>query len=129
MSFASEYGGSGFLFNWHMPKGYPYRKLEDLANDYGTEVIWPIKALYYNPTNRYGASAAIATAGCIVNVPTHKVEVIRNLMNSPGAVAYINAGSAGFKIRVYEDNWRTMRYTFDLADINPDTANVMPDKD
>lgn len=129
MSFASEFEVKRSLFNWRMPKGYPYRKLEDLANDYGTDVIWPIKALYYNPNNCYGPTAAIATAGCIINVPTHKVEHVRNLMNNPGAVAYINSGSAGFKIRLYEDNFQFMRCTFDLADINPDTANVVPDKE
>ena len=120
MSFGSEFGNKGSLFNWHMPKDYPFRKLAELADDYGTDIVWPIKALYYNPTNRFGPTAAIATEGCIVNVPTHRVEQVRNLINSPNAVAYINEGTAGFKIRLYENSWHQMCYTVDFMDYNPD---------
>lgn len=95
MSFTSGLNNKGSLFNYRMPEGSPYYKLEELDQDQTYE----IRGLWINETGKFGPSATLICDGFGVNVPKHLLQDCRIILQSPEKVEAINAGTAGFKPR------------------------------
>lgn len=97
----------------------PYMKLAELlaANDGDLTVIYPVRALYINTKSKFGTQCSAALDECLVNLPAHKVEDVQAILAEPDAVAQINAGECGFRIRPYVDNNGVDRLTIDWVDL------------
>lgn len=89
----------GFRFNPLNTEGYEYRKLGELYEEYGKDKEYPVRALYVNET-KYGESAVAATDGFFINLPSHTVNDVREIIEDDELVQMINEGRV--TITIYE---------------------------
>ena len=90
----------GLRFNPINTEGYEYRKLEELYKEYGKEMEYPIRALYVNET-KFGESAVAATDGFFINLPSHTVNDVREIIEDDELVQMINDGCVSISIYEY----------------------------
>lgn len=90
----------GNKFNPIDTEGYEYKKLEELYQEYGKDVTYPIRALYIND-GKYGESATAVTDGFFINLPNHAVADVKEILASDDLVATINAGLVSISIYEY----------------------------
>lgn len=102
MSFASKYNkGRKFDVN---TSGFGYASLADLYNQYGKDHVYPLLGIYINTKGKYSDAPVFATDGVLVNIPSHMLDVSKQIMNDDEAIEAINAGHAGFRIYSYHDD-------------------------
>lgn len=99
----------GSQFNVGSTEGYEYRKLEELYKEYGGEVEYPIRALYVNET-KFGESAVATTDGYFINLPSHVVNDVKEIIADEELVQMINDGLVS--ITIYEYYSSTYNGTF-----------------
>lgn len=80
--------------------GYEYKKLDELYKEYGADVEYPIRALYVNKT-KYGESAVAVTDGYFINLPSHVVDDVKEIIADDELVRMINDGFVSIAIYEY----------------------------
>ncbi len=90
----------GSKFNAIDTTGYEYKNLKELYEEYGEEAEYPIRALYINKT-KYGESAVAASDGYFINLPTHTVDDVKEIIASDELVQMINDGRVSITIYKY----------------------------
>ena len=100
MGFEKFNRGIGSRFNPINTEGYEFRKLEELYNEYGKEMEYPVRALYVNET-KYGESAVAATDGFFISLPSHTVNDVREIIEDDELVQIINEGRVSISIYEY----------------------------
>ena len=90
----------GNKFNPINTEGYEYRKLEELYKEYGKDVQYPIRALYVNKT-KFGESAVATTDGYFINLPSHVVNDVKEIIADEDLVNRINEGLVSIEIYEY----------------------------
>ena len=117
MSFASKYSHTAPVFNVRI-KEPAYTSLADLFSEYGKDHVFPIAAIYINTKGKYGPQAVIAmNENTLVNLPSPLLEVCKDMIHDPEAVAAINNGNAGFKIYQYTGKNGYCGFSVDWVDI------------
>lgn len=97
---AFEKFNRGLRFNPINTEGYEYMKLEELYKEYGEEKEYPIRALYVNET-KYGESAVATTDGFFINLPSHTVNDVKEIIADDELVQMINDGRVSISIYEY----------------------------
>ena len=90
----------GFRFNPINTEGYEYRKLEELYKEYGADMEYPVRALYVNES-KYGECAVAATVGFFINLPSHTVNDVREIIEDDELVQMINEERVSISIYEY----------------------------
>lgn len=117
MNVASKYN-KGSIFNFSIPKDFEYRSLVDLFNDNGKDKIYIIKALYINKKSRYGESPVVATDNCLVNLPMHLTDTVKEMLKDEDFISAVNHDLVGFKIYPYESkNSNGVCYSVNWCDL------------
>lgn len=118
MAFSFESFNKEFLFDFNS-EGFEYLTAAESHEKYADEEevnyqecdskVTRVVAIGINKTDSpsaiYSENAWIATEEEFVNVPHHQLEIIRNLMNDPRAVAGIKAGKCGFYTEPYKNKY------------------------
>ena len=102
MSYATKFNkGSKFTFK---PADEPqYVSLEVLYNKNPYQ-IHDVKALYINTKSRFGDAPCVAIDPVIiVNLPSHLLETVKEMINDDECVAAINNNEVKFMIYSYKD--------------------------
>ena len=94
--------------------GFSYKSLADLFNEKGANTVHRIRAVYINTKGKYGDTPVVALDDCFVNLPANTLDAAKAMLANADAVAAINAGAAGFKIRPYHTN----RYNKDCLGVD-----------
>lgn len=105
MSIASKYNNQA-KFNFRVPDDFKYFNLADLYKVGGEKALFPVKAMYINTKSQYGDAPVIATDECLVNVPVHMLETIREMLNDQEAIDAINEDKLGFTVYPYSAKGR-----------------------
>lgn len=105
MSIADKYNKTK-VFNFTIPSEYQYHSLSDLFEKNGKNKTYPVKALYINKKSRYGDAPIVATDECLVNLPSHLLDTVKEMINDDELVDAVNAGKFGFTIYTYENKQR-----------------------
>lgn len=101
MSIANKYNKVK-IFNFQIPKTFTYKSLHDLFNTNGAEHIYKVNAMYVNKKGKFGESPIIATDNELVNLPSHLIETVKEMMKDDEVIEVVNHGKLGFKIYTYE---------------------------
>lgn len=107
-------------FTFRAGKDFQYYTLKQIAEATHNwqEKEFPIRALYINTKSRYGASPVAVCDSFYVNLPSHLMDDVRNIMADPEVVADINAGKCGFKIRAYQNSQGGESYTVEWIELH-----------
>ena len=88
-----------------------FTSLADLYAKYGPDNIFEIKSIWIRNAKEGDGSInkenpIVTIEGIHVNIPQHQLEQIRNMLNDPGVVEYVDNGGAGFTIREYDNQYK-----------------------
>lgn len=100
MSIAGKYNKVN-KFTFQVPDDFKYKSLADLFNDNGEKHVYPVKAIYINKKSRYGDAPVIATDECLVNVPSHMLDTVKEMLEDEELVNAVNDDKFGFTIYPY----------------------------
>lgn len=81
-------------------EGYEYKKPDELFETYGEDTTYPIRALYVNDT-KFGESAVATTDGYFINLPTHIVNDVKEIIADENLVNMINEGRVSISLYEY----------------------------
>lgn len=98
-------------------EGFEFRKLGDLFNAKLPDAVFHVYGLYINRKSKYGESPFAASDGYFISLPSHLVDVVKDILNDDEAIEQMNAGRAGLVIRTYEDDKGVTHYTADFVDV------------
>lgn len=92
-------------------EGERYTNLESLYKLNGPDKIYEIKSMHVREAKEGDGSInklnpVITIEGTHVNIPQHQLIQIQKMLDDAEAVAYINAGGAGFTIREYDNKYK-----------------------
>ena len=99
-------------FTYTISKEAPYVKLRDLADEYADQnKSIRIRGMFTKPSKFGGEQATMICDEFYVNLPTHLVPTVKEVMNDDEAVKQINAGIAYFKIYSYDNSQGNKSYS------------------
>lgn len=105
MGVANKYNKTK-LFDFSIPSEYKYVSLSELFQKNGKDKIYPVYAMYINKKSRYGDAPIVATDTCLVNLPSHLLETVKDMMKDDEVVDACNEKKLGFQIYQYENKQR-----------------------
>lgn len=108
MSFAKKYNKER-LFEVDN-EGLEYASGEDLLNNYGKNAVYEVSALYISKAGLYGdspiARVTIGDATCLLNMPKHMTDVVKEILSDPASINDIRNRKVGIKLYPYHsDNY------------------------
>lgn len=102
MSIANKYNKTK-VFTFTIPTEYQYKTLSELFEQNGKNKVYPVKALYINKKSKFGDAPIVATDECLVNLPSHLLDTVKEMMNDEELVDAVNENKFGFTIYTYEN--------------------------
>ena len=111
-SFAARYNkGNKFEID---TTGYDYIKLSDLK----IGVVYPLLGVYVNFKSMYGPAPVAIIERHFVNLPTHMLNDVQDILSDGESIAAIKDGKVGFSVREYVDGKNVTRRSIRWEDIN-----------
>ena len=110
-------------------KDFTFKKLSDFYNQ-GIRVI-QVLGFFFTKSENYGLQPIAITKDCLVNLPTHKKEVISEMLKNVDCVNAIKNGECSLKLREYKSKYNKTCYDFDFINTpkteTTETTEKQPD--
>ena len=94
--------------------GFTFKKLSDFYSQ-GTRTI-QVFGFFFTKSENYGLQPVAITKDCLVNLPTHKKDVISEMLKNADCVNAIKNGECSLKLREYKSKYGKLCYDFDFVD-------------
>ena len=104
-------------------KDFTFKKLSDFYNQGITAI--QVFGFFFTKSENYGLQPIAITKDCLLNLPTHKKEVISDMLKDVDCVNAIKNGECSLKLREYKSKYGKTCYDFDF--INTPTTEKQPD--
>lgn len=99
-------------------EGFEYKSLEDLFIDEDTVTV--IKGIYINKKGNFGEEPVLATDDYYINIPSHMVDICKEMIKDNSAVYAINQGEVGITIyKYYQKKYNKDCYSIKWVDVDP----------
>lgn len=98
-------------------EGFDFKKLGDLYKPKNPDTVFSVYGLYINRKSKYGESAFAASDGYFISLPSHLVDVVKEILADDEAIAQMNSAKAGLVIRTYDDDKGVTHYSADFVDV------------
>lgn len=96
-------------------EGFSFRKLKDLADDGISQ--FQIFGVFITSSNEYGKQPVAIGNDFLVNLPTHQLETVEEILKNQEAVKAIDNGECSLKIRTYNSK-KFKKECFDVLFVN-----------
>ena len=117
MGVASKYNKER-KFTYNVPQGLVYTNLEQLMKRDGAGAVYMVHALYINTKGHYGDSPVAATDTAMVNLPSHMLGTVKDMLEDDEVIQAVNDGKFGFTIYEYTtQNCKSACYSAKWVDI------------
>ena len=104
---------------------FTFKKLSDFFSQ-GVKTI-QVFGFFFTKSENYGLQPIAITKDCLVNLPTHKRDIISDMLKNPECVSAIKNGECSLKLREYKSKYNRVCYDFDFIDTpkteTPDTQS------
>lgn len=123
----TQYNKNSFeKIEWNVnTKDFTFKKLSDFFGQ-GVKTI-QVFGFFFTKSENYGLQPIAITKDCLVNLPTHKRDIISDMLKNPDCVSAIKNGECSLKLREYKSKYNKMCYDFDFIDTpkteTPDTQS------
>lgn len=123
----TQYNKNSFeKIEWNVnTKDFTFKKLSDFFGQ-GVKTI-QVYGFFFTKSENYGLQPIAITKDCLVNLPTHKRDIISDMLKNPECVSAIKNGECSLKLREYKSKYNKMCYDFDFIDTpkteTPDTQS------
>lgn len=95
-------------------KDFTFKKLSDFYSQ-GTKSI-QVFGFFFTKSENYGLQPIAITKDCLVNLPTHKRDIISDMLKNADCVNAIKNGECSLKLREYKSKYNKVCYDFDFVD-------------
>lgn len=102
-------------YDYQIPEGSTFATLKELYK-VSPKATHEIKGFYINTKSKYGDSPVVITDTNLVNLPSHKLEQVKEMMLDEELTNGINAGLYGFTIYEYEKD-NSKHYSINWVEI------------
>lgn len=100
-------------------KDFTFKKLSDFySHDVRTIQIF---GFFFTKSENYGLQPVAITKDCFVNLPTHKRDVISDMLKNKDCVNAIRKGECSLKLHEYNSKYNKVCYDFDFVDTPVET--------
>ena len=93
-------------------KDFTFKKLSDFYSQ-GTKTI-QVFGFFFTKSENYGLQPIAITSDCLVNLPTHKRDIISDMLKNADCVNAIKNGECCLKLREYKSKYNKVCYDFDF---------------
>ena len=100
-------------------KDFTFKKLSDFYNQ-GIKII-QVFGFFFVKSENYGLQPVAITHDCLVNLPTHKKDIISDMLKNADCVKAIKNGECSLKLREYKSKYNKTCYDFDFIN-TPSTS-------
>lgn len=106
--------------------GFTFKKMSDFYNA-GNKKI-KVYGFFFTKSDNYGLQPVAICEDCLLNLPTHKRDIISEMLNDKEAVTAIDKGECVIKLREYKSKYNKICYDFDFVDTESenDTKSKTP---
>lgn len=94
--------------------GFTFKKLSDFYCQ-GIKTI-QVLGFFFTKSENYGLQPIAITKDCLVNLPTHKKDIISDMLKNADCVNAIKNGECSLKLREYKSKYGKLCYDFDFVD-------------
>ena len=117
----TQYNKNSFeKIEWNVnTEGFTFKKLADFFKS-GVKTI-RVFGFFFTKSENYGLQPIAITSDCLVNLPTHKRDIISDMLKNADCVNAIKNGECSLKLREYKSKYNKVCYDFDFID-TPSTA-------
>lgn len=109
--------------------GFTFKKLSDFYSQ-GIKTI-QVFGFFFTKSENYGLQPIAITKDCLVNLPTHKKDVVSEMLKNADCVNAIKNGECSLKLREYKSKYGKLCYDFDFVDTpkteTTETTEKQPD--
>ena len=106
--------------------GFTFRKLSDFYVQ-GIKTI-QVFGFFFTKSENYGLQPVAITKDCLLNLPTHKKDIISDMLKNADCVNAIKNGECSLKLRKYNSKYGKFCYYFDFVDTSKtETTENQPD--
>ena len=113
-------------------EGFAFRKLSDFYSQ-GVKII-QVFGFFFTKSENYGLQPIAITSDCLVNLPTHKRDIISAMLKNAECVNALKNGECCLKLREYKSKYNKVCYDFDFVNTpkaetteTTDTTEKQPD--
>lgn len=112
----TQYNKNNFeKIEWNVnTSGFTFKKLSDFYSQ-GIKTI-QVFGFFFTKSENYGLQPVAITKDCLVNLPTHKKDVISEMLKNADCVNAIKNGECSLKLREYKSKYGKLCYDFDFVD-------------
>ena len=127
----TQFNKSNFeKIEWNVnTEGFTFKKLADFFNS-GIKTI-QVFGFFFTKSENYGLQPIAIVKDCLVNLPTHKKDVISEMLENADCVNAIKNGECSLKLRVYKSKYNKDCYDFDFINTpkaeTTETTEMQPD--
>lgn len=93
--------------------GFVFKKIKDIYED--TNVV-QVFGFFFVKSENYGLQPVAILKDCLLNLPTHKRDIISEMLKNPDAVNAIKNGECSLTFRQYKSKYNKICYDFDFID-------------
>ena len=93
--------------------GFVFKKIKDIYEE--TNVV-QVFGFFFVKSENYGLQPVAILKDCLLNLPTHKREIISEMLKNPDAVNAIKNGECSLTFRQYKSKYNKICYDFDFID-------------
>lgn len=117
MSVLKKYNSNNVKrFDFEQEKNVEYKKLSDLYNQNIREI--KINSLFINTKGKFGDSPVATADGFNINLPSHLLETVKEMIEDEEIVALANKGELGIEIYQYDSKKWGKNYSTNFIEIN-----------
>ena len=87
--------------------------MADIANA-GVKVV-TVYGFFFTKSENYGLQPIAIAKDCLLNLPTHKKDIISDMLKNADAVNAIKRGECSLKLREYQSKYNKTCYDFDFV--------------
>ena len=95
-------------------EGFAFRKLSDFYTQKGRTI--QVFGFFFTKSENYGLQPVAICKDCLLNLPTHKKDVISEMLKNADCVNAIKNGECSLKLREYKSKYGKLCYDFDFVD-------------
>ena len=99
-------------------ENFSFKKLADFFKS-GVKTI-QIFGFFFTKSENFGLQPIAITHDCLVNLPTHKKDIISDMLKNAECVSAIKNGECSLKLREYKSKYNKTCYDFDFIN-TPET--------
>ena len=103
--------------------GFVFKKIKDIYEEKNNVQVF---GFFFVKSENYGLQPVAILKDCLLNLPTHKRDIISEMLKNPDAVNAIKNGECSLAFRQYKSKYNKICYDFDFVNTSKAETTETP---